>query len=58
MVILTDCTSSQTEEIQRVNLADMERMGAVLMDTAAFEGYHEHTVPDLAAGILADMERE
>jgi nicotinamidase-related amidase len=58
VVILTDCTSSQTEEIQRVNLADMERMGAVLMDTAAFEGYHEHTVPDLAAGILADMERE
>ena len=58
VVILTDCTSSQTEEIQRVNLADMERMGAVLMDTAAFENYDEHTVPDLAAGILADMERE
>lgn len=58
VVILTDCTSSQTEEIQQANLADMERMGAVLMDTAAFEGYHEHTVPDLAAGILADMERE
>ena len=56
VAVLTDCTSSQTEEIQRVNLADMERMGAILMDTAAFEDYDEHTIPDLAAGILAEME--
>lgn len=58
VVILTDCTSSQTEEIQRANLDDMERMGAVLMDTDAFEGYDENTVPDLAAGILAEIEGE
>ena len=56
VVILTDCTSSQTEEIQRVNLADMERMGAVLMDTDSFAAYDENTVPDLAAGILAEIE--
>ena len=56
VVILTDCTSSQTQEIQRANLADMERMGAVLMDTDAFARYDGHTVPDLAAGILADIE--
>ena len=56
VVILTDCTSSQTKEIQQANLADMERMGAILMDSAAFEGYTEDTVPDLAAGILADIE--
>ena len=56
VVILTDCTSSQTEEIQQANLADMERMGAVLMDTAAFECYDESTVPDLAAVILSDIE--
>lgn len=58
VAILTDCTSSQTEEIQRVNLADMERMGAVLMDTDAFECYDETTIPDLAAGILAEIEGE
>ena len=56
VVILTDCTSSQTEEIQQANLADMERMGAILMDTSAFAHYTEDTVPDLAAGILADIE--
>lgn len=56
VVILTDCTSSQTEEIQQANLADMERMGAILMDTAAFECYDESTVPDLAAVILSDIE--
>lgn len=55
VAILTDCTSSQTEEIQRVNLADMERMGAVLMDTAAFAHYNEATIPDLAAEILAEI---
>ncbi len=57
VAILTDCTSSQTEEIQRVNLADMERMGALLMDTHDFERYDEHTIPDLAAGILEEIER-
>lgn len=36
IAILTDCTSSNTEEIQRVNLEDMERVGAVLVSNRAF----------------------
>ena len=38
-VVLTDCCSSQTEEIQRVNLEDMGRAGAMLMDSAAFTSF-------------------
>jgi nicotinamidase-related amidase len=55
VVVLTDCTSSQTQEIQDANLADMARMGAVLMDSAAFANYAEETVPDLAAGIRDEI---
>ncbi|MDO4314408.1 MAG: isochorismatase family cysteine hydrolase [Oscillospiraceae bacterium] len=54
-VVLTDCCSSQTEEIQRVNLADMQRVGAVLMDSAAFADYGPETVPDLSAAIRETM---
>ena len=54
-VLLTDCCSSQTEEIQQANLADMQRVGAVLMDTAAFAAYGPDTVPDLSAAIRAEM---
>lgn len=55
-VVLTDCCSSQTEEIQRVNLEDMERAGAILMDSAAFADYGPDTVPDLSAIIRAELE--
>ena len=54
-VVLTDCCSSQTEEIQRVNLEDMQRAGAILMDSAAFASYGPDTVPDLSAAIRAEM---
>ena len=54
-VILTECCSSQTEEIQRVNLADMARVGAVLMDNRAFAAYGPETVPDLSAAIRDEM---
>ena len=54
-VVLTDCCSSQTEEIQRVNLEDMQRAGAILMDSAAFTDYGPDTIEDLSAGIRAEM---
>lgn len=57
-VVLTDCCSSQTEEIQRVNLEDMGRAGAILMDSAAFADYNAQTVPDLSAAIRAEMAGE
>lgn len=55
VVILSDCCSSQTEEIQRVNLEDMERMGAHIMDSEAFSVYNKETVPDLSAKIYNDI---
>lgn len=54
-VVLTDCCSSQTEEIQRVNLEDMGRAGAILMDSAAFADYDENTVTDRSAAIRQQM---
>ena len=54
-MVLTDCCSSQTEEIQRVNLEDMQRAGAILMDSAAFASYGPETVPDLSAAIRAEL---
>ncbi len=56
VVVLSDCTSSQTEEIQRVNLEDMARMGAHVMTAAEFTGYNEDTVPDLACAIRSQIE--
>lgn len=56
VVVLSDCTSSQTEEIQRVNLEDMARMGAVIMDSEEFKLYNETSVPDLAAQIRRDIK--
>ena len=51
-MILTDCCSSQTEEIQQANLADMER---VLMDSAAFADFGPDTVPDTSSMIRTEM---
>ena len=36
VAVAADCTSSQTEEIQRVNLEDMARVGAQLLDSKDF----------------------
>ena len=57
VVVLSECCSSQTEEIQQANLGDMERVGAILMDNAAFAGYGPDTVPDLSAVIRAEVAR-
>ena len=56
-ILQSDCTSSQTEEIQQANLSDMERMGALIINSQEFEHYEKHSVLDLAAGIRADMEK-
>lgn len=55
VVILSDCTSSQTEEIQKSNLEDMKRIGSFIMTSKEFEDYNEQTVPDLAAIISRDI---
>lgn len=58
VVVLKDCCSSATEEIQNANIADMERMGAVIMSAADFENYNENTVKDLTPEILDEIESE
>ena len=55
VVLVEDCCSSQTEDIQRANIADMARMGALIMSESEFESYDETTVEDMAEVI---RERE
>ncbi len=55
VVVLEDCCSSQTEEIQRVNIEDMARMGAVILSSAQFEDYDQNTVPDLSEAIRGEV---
>ena len=38
-----------------MNLEDMERAGAILMDSAAFAAYGPETVRDLSAAIREEM---
>ena len=53
VAVLTDCCSSQTEEIQRVNLEDMERVGAVLLNEHEFVDFNG--LEDTAAAIREAM---
>ena len=41
VVILEDCCSSQTDEIQRANIEDMRRMGAVILNSKEFKDYEQ-----------------
>ena len=56
VLILEDCCSSITQEIQNANLADMERIGVQLMTSAQFEGYREASVGNTAQAILEEIE--
>ena len=42
VIVLSDCTSSKSEEIQRSNLRDMEDAGAIIMDSGAWMKGGEH----------------
>ncbi len=55
VVVLEDCCSSQTEEIQRNNIEDMQRMGAVILSSKAFEQYDEYTITDQTELIRAEL---
>ena len=50
IVIIEDCCSSNTEEIQRVNMEDMERAGAVLTNSAEFSK-EDYQTEDLAGEV-------
>ncbi|MBQ3509401.1 MAG: cysteine hydrolase [Peptococcaceae bacterium] len=56
VVILPECCSSQTEEIQRVNMEDMERVGAKLMSLDEFAAYDSTTCPKLVQDVRDAVE--
>ena len=58
ILIIEDCCSSNTEEIQRVNMEDMERIGAVITSSAEFckEGFEmEDFVGEIQKRVQNDM---
>ena len=61
VVILPECCSSQTEEIQRVNMEDMARVGAHLMTMDAFADYDStncpHLVQQVCEAVASDETR-
>ena len=58
VVLLDDCCSSQTEEIQIANMGDMRRIGAVIMSSREFESYGPETVPDMLDQVRRSMEAD
>ncbi len=55
VVVLEDCCSSMTDEIQRVNIEDMGRMGALITNSREFENYNENTVVDMSRKIYGEI---
>ena len=56
VIIIEDCCSSQTEEIQRVNIEDMRRMGALILVSDEFiKDYSECPFADPVAKIRDDI---
>ena len=55
VVILEDCCSSQTDEIQYANIEDMRRMGALISNSEEFHSYNAHTVMDQSRRIYEEM---
>lgn len=56
VVILEDCCSSQTEEIQRANIEDMRHMGAVILSSEEFiSDYIRCPIVDLSEKIRTEI---
>ena len=58
VVILPECCSSQTEEIQRVNLEDMERIGAKLLSLEEFKQYDRNCAPDFVQQVCEKVAKD
>jgi len=56
VVIVEDACSSATEEIQKANILDLKRMGAIIMTAQEFDAYDENTVSAKHYSILAEIE--
>lgn len=58
VIVLPECCSSQTAEIQQANLADMERIGAQLWTLEEFAQYNEERRPQLAQQVWAAVAQD
>lgn len=58
VIILPECCSSQTAEIQQANLADMERIGAQLLTLEEFAQYTEEQSPKLVQQVWTAVEQD
>ncbi len=58
VVILEDCCSSQTKEIQKANMDDLQRMGAIITTSEDFANSCLASMPDLHRIIRREMLRE
>lgn len=58
VVILPECCSAQTEEIQRVNMEDMERIGAKLLTLEEFAAYDVSSCPSLVQEVCAAVAQD
>jgi Amidases related to nicotinamidase len=56
VVVLEDCCSSADEEIQKINILDMSRMGAIIMDSNEFKEYNEYSIKKLSEEIYNEIE--
>lgn len=54
-VVLSDCTSSRSEEVQRANLEDMAQVGVRVMTGAQFALCSPDDLPDARDAIRQDM---
>lgn len=52
--VLSDCTSSRSEAVQRANLEDMACVGVMIMTEAQFRDYDADTVADPLPAVRAD----
>lgn len=56
VVIIEDACSSATQEIQDANIADLKRMGAIVISSDDFEDYSLDSVPFTSWNILSEIE--
>lgn len=57
VVVLSDCCSSNTEEIQRANLLDMGNIGAKILPSAAFLSALEGNTLSIRPAKTSDLDR-
>lgn len=55
VIVVEDCCSSQTKEIQKANIDDMERMGAIIVDS---NEYCSRDVKSLLKGWVEDIRED